>query len=365
MARKSDLTKLIEKHKVLDAAINDGSEYFISDWNGEHPFVERYLGPELLNYKLEKPLPSRYIYFDNEEVPLDMVRDFHLKMEALELSRLNVIAGPGSSSLLVAFSLWLLQNGYKEVYYVPPLYYTFHYFLRLLGIRLRPISGKQAFEPNVTFNLPPRQTVLLLTDPIWYAGRRVPQDKIETIAEWQKQTNSLVFIDGSFQYMQWDGIRREQTSSFEQELTFRLISPTKSLAIPFFRFSYLLHPSKFHGDLLFLYESMIGGANIADLAFARRSLQVLSSVESNRDLTSLLRDTYDQLIKNDLIKTRIIPECGYFIFAIPTMKLPGQVVMDQDYFELKNYRGYVRINLMIARRLFSTTTSEDKTFGSY
>jgi histidinol-phosphate/aromatic aminotransferase/cobyric acid decarboxylase-like protein len=365
MARKPDLTLLIEKHKALEAAIKDSPEHFLSDWNGDHPFVERYLGPELLNYKLEKPLPSQYIYFDNEEAVLDMVCDFHLKIDSIEISRHNVVAGPGSSSLLVAFSLWLLQNGYKEVYYVPPLYYTFHYFLRLLGIRLRPISGKHAFESKATLNLPPRQSVLLLTDPVWYAGRPVPRDKIHAIAEWQKQTNSLVFIDGSFQYMQWDGIRHEQTSMFEQELTFRLISPTKSLAIPFFRFAYLLHPSQFHSDFLFLYENMMGGANIADLAFARRSLQVLSSAESNRDLTALLRDTYDQLNKSELIKTRIIPECGYFIFAIPTMKLPGQVVMDQDYFELKNYRGYVRINLMVARRLFSKTISEDQTLRSY
>jgi DNA-binding transcriptional MocR family regulator len=172
------------------------------------------------------------------------------------------------------------------------------------------------------------------------------------IAEWQRRTGSLVFIDGSFQFMQWDVTRRECTSTLEQELTFRLISPTKSLAIPFFRFAYLLHPSQFHDDFLFLYENIIGGANIADLAFARRSLEVLSSANSNRELTMLLKDTFDQLVQSRLIRTRITPDCGYFVFAEPQVELPGQVTMSEDYFELKNYPGYVRINLMIARHIF-------------
>jgi aspartate/methionine/tyrosine aminotransferase len=352
MARKANLTDLIEKHRTLDAAIKNDRKHFLSDWNGEHPFVEHYLGPELLNFKLRKPLPSGYIYFDDEDSVINAVCALHQERETLKLSRNNVVAGPGSSSLLVACSLWLLKQGYDEVYYVPPLYYTLHYFLRLLGIRLRPVSGRQVFEPGVTFNLPRRRTALLLCDPVWYAGRRVPLEKISAIAEWQRQTDSLVFIDGSFQFMQWDGTRRERTSTLEQELTFRLISPTKSLAIPFFRFAYLLHPSQFHDDFLFLYENIVGGANIADLFFARRALEVISSAESNRDLTTLLRDTYEHLVQSRLIKTQITPDCGYFVFAEPQMELPGQVSMNEDYFELKNYPGYVRINLMIARHIF-------------
>jgi aspartate/methionine/tyrosine aminotransferase len=185
----------------------------------------------------------------------------------------------------------------------------------------------------------------------------VPSETISAIGEWQRRTGSLVFIDGSFQYMQWDGTRREQTSTLEQELTFRLISPTKSLAIPFFRFAYLLHPSQFHDDFLFLYENIVGGANITDLAFARRSLEVLSKPESNGSLTTVLRDTYEHLVRRGLIRTEIIPECGYFVFALPKVELPGQAAMNQDYFELKNYPGYIRINLMVARHIFPETAA--------
>src|SRR5215212_7494121 len=161
MTRKPNLTDLIEKHRALDASVKNNREHFLSDWNGDHPFIEHYLGPELLHFKLGKPLPSGYIYFDDEDSVIDAIRTLHLELETLELSRNNVVAGPGSSSLLVACSLWLLQQGFEEVYYAPPLYYTFHYFLRTLGIRLRPVSGRQIFEPGATLNLPLRRTALL------------------------------------------------------------------------------------------------------------------------------------------------------------------------------------------------------------
>jgi aspartate/methionine/tyrosine aminotransferase len=360
MPRKTSLADLIEKHKALDGAIEDGREGFLSDWNGDHPFVERYLGPELLEFKLTQPLPSRYIYFDEEPSILEAVSALHRKLEGLMVSRRNVAAGPGSSSLLVAFSLWLLQQGYEEVYYVPPLYHTLHYFLRLLGLRPRPVSGKHAFEPGAGLNLPQKRTVMLLCDPIWYAGRGVPSEKLAAIMEWQQRTGSLVFIDGSFQYMRWDGGRREQTAALDPELTFRLICPTKSLAIPFFRFAYLLHPAHFHDEFLFLYESIVGGANISDLAFARRSLEVLSGEDGNRALTTFLRETYERLSRERLIQTEVPPECGYFAFAELAPGLLGRVTMGQDYFEQRNYPGYARINLMVAHRLLSGAVRKDE-----
>src|SRR5207253_6799495 len=106
-----------------------------------------------------------------------------------------------------------------------------HFFLRMLNIRLRPVSGKQAFESGAALNLPSRKALLLLCDPVWYAGRRVPLDKIAAIADWQKLTGSLVFVDGSFQFMQWNGTRREHTAMLDSDLTFRRISPIRASAI--------------------------------------------------------------------------------------------------------------------------------------
>jgi aspartate/methionine/tyrosine aminotransferase len=347
--RRNSLLGLIEKHRLLDESICNQRDHFISDWNGAHPFVERFLGPEIAAASSTSgPLRSQYIYFDEQPAVLDAICRLHLKLEGLNLSRENVLAGPGSSSLLVGLSLWLLQQGYTEVFYVPPLYYTLHYFLRLLKIRLRPVSGRHAFEPDSVVNLPSYRSALLLCDPIWYAGRRVPLSTISAIRDWQRKTRSLVLIDGAFQYMRWDGRRNEHSSLLDPELTFRLISPTKSLAIPSFRFAYLLHPKSVHKTLVFLYENIVGGSNAFDLAFAHRALNVLSSDEANTPLTTFLRNTYRCLIHRGLIRTRVTPDCGYFVFGVPTFRLPNQVAMDQDYFELKGYADHVRVNLMLA-----------------
>lgn len=288
------------------------------------------------------------MFFDEQSSLLNAISQFHRSRERLSITRGNIAAGPGSSSFLAAISLWLVGQGFTELFYVPPLYYTFHFFLQLLGIRARPVSGHQAFEPGFTMNLPTRKTALLLTDPIWYAGKRFPADAIARIQKWQQSTDSLVVVDGSFQYMQWDGERYETSSTLDTEHTFRLLCPTKSLAIPFFRFAYVLHPTRFHDDFLFTYESIVGGTNIFDVGFAKRAFEVLLSREGNRPLTDYLSAVYRGLRERRLIKTSVEPECGYFAFAIPQFPLPPSISMDEDYFELKRFPEYLRINLMKA-----------------
>jgi hypothetical protein len=85
--------------------------------------------------------------------------------------------------------------------------------------------------------------------------------------------------------------------------------------------------------------------------FAERALAVLGSKSGNRLLTDFFRSTFIRLIENDIIKTRITPDSGYFVFAAPMIKLPSAVQMGAEYFELKGYPGYVRVNLMAAHRL--------------
>jgi len=166
MVPKPDLSELIDKHRALDVAIKNHREDFLSDWDGGHPYVKKFLGTEFLTPDLLQELPSRYVYFEDEPSVLEAVRLLHFKLESLDISCRNIAAGPGSSSLLVALSLWLVQQGSREVYYVPALYYTFHFFLRMLKIRLRPVSGKQVFESGSALNLPSHKTVLLLCDPV-------------------------------------------------------------------------------------------------------------------------------------------------------------------------------------------------------
>ena len=118
-----------------------------------------------------------------------------------------------------------------------------HYALEIFGIMARPISGQHAYEENFRVNLPDKKTVLVFVDPLWFSGRRVPVAVVSDIASWQERTGSIIFVDGSFQYMPWDGNRSEATSKLDITKTIRMICPTKILAIHGYRMSYALMPN--------------------------------------------------------------------------------------------------------------------------
>lgn len=344
------ISELIDQHRALDDALTRGRNSFLSEWNCNHPFVNEFLGP--LAGILAGVNPGDYIYLDERPLIANAVVDFHKTHERVEYIPRNVLAGAGSSSLLAAFILWLVKQDIRRVYYVPPIYHTLHYFFRLLNVEATPVSHKHAFEPGFELKLPDGSSVLFVSDPIWYAGRQLPAEAFNCIQSWQDRTESLVFVDGSFQYLNWYDRAPENTASLNKDLTFRLICPTKALAIHSFRFSYLLHPSRFHSDLTFLYENLIGSVAAGNLAFGSRALEVLSTERNNRPLAVFLRDTFDALTTRGILKTDITPDCGYYVFAVPLEPLRDQVAMGPKYFELAGYSDHVRINLMVARRFY-------------
>ena len=343
--------ELVERHRALDVLLREQRSAFLSDWNGTHPFFEQFLGSELRRFA-PGATAGEYIFLDERSAVTEAIRSFHKNAESLELQPANILAGSGSSLLLNAFVWWLAKSNHRKVYYIPPLYHSLHYFLSLLNITPIPVSNTHAFDSSFELSLPDRPSVLLLCDPVWFAGKHVPLELIKIIAAWQQRTGSLIMVDGSFQYLNWDDTRSEQTSCLDVERTFRLVCPTKALAIHAYRFAYLLHPASFHDDLTFLYESVSGGFDVGDLIFGLRALEVLSSSPGNRPLAAFLRNTFQALVRQKVLKTSIEPDCGYFVFAIPLAPLPNQVMMTQEYFQLTGYPHYGRVNLMVARQLY-------------
>lgn len=352
MLIRSEIAALLDRHRQLDKLIDVERSRFVSDWNCINPLTDRLLSKELATLAMSRRDPDSYVYFDDDIELSDAISKFHRDQEELHLSQDNILAGPGPSSFIAAFSIWLRRKGVKQVHYLPPLYHTLHLLLASLDIDAIPIATEHAFDPKHSMALPSRQTILLLCDPIWFAGRCMTREQMMTIDAWQRRTRSLVFIDGSFQYMKWDRTRREHSATLDPELTFRLVSPGKALAVPTFRFAYLLHPADAHKDMVFLYESVVGGANATDREFAHRAMQVVSSDDTNHLMSDYFAGIYTDLLQRQIIQTRISPECGYFIFATLLKKPPGCILMDQSYFELSGYAGYSRINLMTARRMF-------------
>jgi len=313
---------------------------FVSDWNGSHPFVAEYLGDPR---QYAECADATYQYFDHHRDLIEAIQGFHVEREGLAMPQ--VVPGDGATSFLAAWALWLLESGVREIFYVPPLYYTLHHLLRIVGIRTRPVAGRQVFEPEFVMHLPDRKCVLLFTDPVWFAARCVPEDVIEELLAWQVRTSSLIFVDGSFQFTRWDGVRCERTSRLLPDLTVRLVCPTKSLGIHQFRFAYLLVPPHCRDDFLFLYESVVGATAYANVLFAKRAMSVLRSPEANTKLFAYCEQVLHRLVAQGLFATTIAPETGYFVFGKLAESLRG-VAMGQEFFEQRHYPEYVRVNLL-------------------
>ena len=339
-----DLKFLVEKHRELDLLIEKqkNKKTFISDWDCNHPFYREHFK----NLKVKEKQISRYNYVRGEDDLTKLISKFHHLNGESKYSLDEILTSHGSTSLISAFFIWLRMEKVKYIYYIPPMYFTFHFFARINNIALRPITKEQLFEKSITLNLPKQKSIIVLTDPVWYAGCSIPEKTIDKIVKWQKATQSLVFIDGSFQYFKWDESKHESTSAFDKDLTFRLICPSKSIATHGFRFSYLLLPNRLYDSFDFILDNLNGSSNLYDISFAKKNMELLISKKSNNELIRYTRKIFLELFENEIISSTIDHNCGYFIFAKLNKKIKKIHSMDGKYFEQEKYKDYIRINLL-------------------
>jgi hypothetical protein len=276
----------------------------------------------------------------------ELLKAFHTKIDNTELE-LVFPSACGSTSIIFSFCAHLLESNIKEVYYIPPIYFSMHYALKLFGIKARPISAFHIYEDNFAINLPNKKTVLIFVDPLWFAGRRVPPEIVEDIKEWQEKTGSIIFVDGSFQYMPWSGDRQEATSVLDPAKTFRMICPTKIMAIHGYRFSYVLMPKKDKKDFFHTFTNIYASSASCNLEFARESILEMESGLITNNVINLAKKRYESLTRHNYIISSIVPECGYFTFSKIICQLPPKYkLMTQEFFEQKRYKGYAKLNLI-------------------
>src|SRR6185503_19464404 len=338
-----DLSAIIAHHRDLDFLLASSPEHdnFISYWDGHHPFYQ----DAFRSGKLSVKNIQGYNYLRSDIELTQKVIAFHEYRDRICYQEKEVLLGAGSTAHILAFVTWLKIQEIKEVYYIAPLYFTFHYFFKIQGINLRPVSKQQPIEKNFSVNLPNKKSILLITDPVWYAGYAVPETMIRKIKEWQNLTGSLVFVDGSFQYLKWNKDQLELSTLLCKELTLRLICPTKAISTHGFRFAYLLLPKPYYNDFDFILDNAAGSSSAYDIGCSKICMDILNNPGSNQALTEYIHNIYRRLSVEQLIRTEIIPDCGYFIFAQLQKKVMRDFqAMDGKYFEQSKYKNYVRIN---------------------
>lgn len=333
-------------YEALDAERRlPGARPFISDYHGGHPFVHDYLGS-----LASCPLASlgdvtSYAALDEDQRLRARIADFHQRYDGVDYARSQILAAAGSSMLLGTFCAWLAFAGYSHVHYLPPIYYKFAYLFKQFGIDPVPVSDLHAFQPDVALRLPEHRSLLVLTDPVWYAGRRVPPEVLDAIREWQLATGSLVFVDGTFQYMRWDGTRGEESARLVAGQTLRMVCPTKFLSLHGYRCAWLLVPERLRDQLAELQLNLHGEVSLADRLFAHRACDVMLD-GGNHQLLRHAQRNYRRLLDSGAVSEHIEVETGYFLFARPRVPRERFLSMGQDFFELSGYPEHVRINLL-------------------
>lgn len=339
-----DVATLLRRHSELEAEFGDGDDgNFLSGWQCANPWADTI--EQLVAQERESLSAASYQSLDLDELLERRLAEFHRDVDCVAPEAFFCTGG--GTALLFTICSWLRQRDITSVIYLPPLYFTVHFALRLLGIRGRAVSGRQAFDDGFTMNLPQTSSVLFLSDPVWYAGIPIERDVIDRIACWQRETKSLVVVDGSFQYMQWDGIAAEATVRLDPALTLRVICPTKRLAIHGYRFAYATVPKALRTELVQLYARIYGSDSTETVAFARLALNYRTTSKIVSNITGLCSERHLDLRRRGAIEAAWEPRCGYFIFERILAPLPPELIlMDGAYFEQLRHTDHRRINLL-------------------
>ena len=344
---------LLELHGGLESlARKADGQRFVSGWHADNPFAEQFLGP-LADPALDS---TSYQSYTSDDVLLGGIQAMHRRFDGLDLTSGRILPGDGSTGLITTFFFWLFNSGVRVVYYVPTVHDTFYYFFEHSRLDVRRAASRHPFEPGFALDLPSRTSVLFIADPTWYVGRSLAPDVIEAIAAWQRESGSIVFVDGTWQYLQWDGSRFERSSRLEPEYTVRLIGPTKALGLNGHRFSYMVVPERLLDEFADVHENLHGSTSVHNLVFARRALEVMLSESANTNLTNHVRGVYRSLVEGGHLETNVEPHCGLYCFARPTRDLDGSLTMGGEYYEIDGYPGYVRVNLLGGDELTALTS---------
>ncbi|MBZ4318951.1 aminotransferase class I/II-fold pyridoxal phosphate-dependent enzyme [Streptomyces huiliensis] len=358
------LFRMLDWHELIEAERRQpGARVFVSDYNGGHPFVEEFLG-ELADTAPGRLADiTRYSGLDEDVRLRTKIAAMHQRYDGVDCAPRNVLPGGGSSSLLGTFATWLLLTGRRRIHYVPPVYYKLAYLFRRMGIEPVPVARGHAYQPDFDLRLPDERTVLVLTDPVWYAGRRVPSAVLKAIGDWQEETGSLVFVDGTFQYLRWDGERGEESAArLPGDLTLRMVCPTKYLSIHGYRCAHLLVPGHLREELAELHMNLHGDVAVSDRLFAHRAADLMLG-EGNGALIRHVRDRHEALAGSGALSARMPAETGFFLFARPRVPHRWFLAMDGKYFELDGHPGYVRINLLNRSGVAALITAAGQSMG--
>jgi aspartate/methionine/tyrosine aminotransferase len=340
--------KAVTLHRELDELLGRGSTpQFTSGYRTVHPYIGRYTAWGSNGSVVGSALGDYRFPNDQNEL-METIREFHRTVDGVDYSPDEILVSSGSSPLIMTLMLWMQSRSVKRLHYLRSLYHSFYHFADLLGLEFVPLGDEPCWTMDADLVLPTSASTLVLTDPIWFAGRTVSRRAIKTIAEWQRATGSIVVVDGTFQYLNWKGTF-ERSSRLCRRQTLRLVSPTKALGLHGIRFAYLLGPADLLAELRWTCDTVSGAGSSSDLFAATSMMKVLVAPTGNQALREYIARRYLDLRSSGILSDVVVePDCCYYVFGrlAVTPEMDRGPKMGSAYFDLSGFSGMKRINLL-------------------
>ncbi|MCK9415156.1 MAG: aminotransferase class I/II-fold pyridoxal phosphate-dependent enzyme [Candidatus Dojkabacteria bacterium] len=353
--------KIDEETYEVDKAYDSSGIIFLSEWFFDEK-VHQYTGIDKDFFNVPFEIPTQYYFPDSYQKLNKDIENFHRESEGYYEDGEEIFITEGSTPMIASLLIFAKSLGFDRIYSVSPLYFNIFKVAELIDMPISPINSTLTHD-NADINLSDKKSFLIITNPIWSIGRHQSEDVFEKLAEWQKSTKSLIFVDGSFSYTDWySREKKEPERILDPTLTFRLICPTKTLGLNGLRFSYLICPSEYKKELSRITCSTIGSSSYFSHKSRPAMFEKMIADEIN-PIGAFSRDRFLELKElfesNDI--EYINPTCGFFMFANLENYFERKGLLDKymwipnsglDIFDEK-YSGCVKLNLIMREKSFS------------
>lgn len=327
---------------------------FLSEWLFDKK-IHQYTFFEKNPFRVSPNVPIQYAFPDTNRELNTGIERFHIE-EGLSQGSFTVFIGEGSTPMIATIVLLAQKMNFSKIYSIFPLYFTIHKMCDVLDMDIIACNDDFGCFNSVNLNLPKKKSFLFITDPIWSIGKHNCSEVFNQLAKWQRKTNSIIFVDGSFSYMDWrTSDKREPSVDLDPNLTLRLVCPTKTLCLHGLRFSYLLCPNDFAKEVARISIANTGSSCYFGHLQRKRIFDKMIEKKPN-PVGLFAADRYQKIercfFKNNI--KHIVPDCGFFMFANLDDILKKKKLRDK-YYWLNNtaidvlnpkYNGYAKINLI-------------------
>jgi len=358
--------KIDEFDYSVDEYFDKNRINFLSEWVFDKK-IHQYTGFNKKPFKVKPNIPLQYAFPDTNRRLNAAIEKFHLK-EGLPKDSFVVFISEGSTPMIAAMLLFAKKMGFKKIHSIFPLYFTIHKICDVLNMDIWPCNDDFACFEDIKLNLPKKKSFLFITDPIWSIGRHCSDSVFYQLSKWQKKTNSIIFIDGSFSYMNWNtSIKKEPSVILDPNLTMRLVCPTKALCLHGLRFSYLLCPKIFSKELARISIANTGSS--CYFGYLQRERLFGKMIEKKPNPVGIFASERYQILKDRFLGNNIkhiVPSCGFFMFADLDDILKRKKVRHK-YYWLNNaaidvlnpkYRSYAKINLIARNKIIKSLIND-------